>query len=163
RDPSIQVAAVAVPNTWWVVFTHQQYDPQSPWSDKRVRLAANHAINRQAINEAVLLGYGVPTGSIIPRTLDGALVLEPYPYDPAKDTHLLTGAGYANGFDAGECPVFQVLTDVGEALVNALRDVGIRTPLRPLEFAAHLAAHREKTHKSLAVQLSAAFGSAATR
>jgi peptide/nickel transport system substrate-binding protein len=75
-DPRLKLEAVAVPNTWWVVFTHQQYDAQSPWSDRRVRLAANHAINRQAINEALLFGYGVPTGSIIPRKIDGALELE---------------------------------------------------------------------------------------
>jgi peptide/nickel transport system substrate-binding protein len=144
-DPRLQLASVAVPNTWWMVFTHQQYDPQSPWFDRRVRLAANHAINRQAINEAVLLGYGVPTGSIIPRKIDGALELEPYPYDPQHARQLLTAAGYANGFDAGECPVNQVLTGVGEAVVNDLRAVGIRTILRSLEAAAYQAAHRDKT------------------
>jgi peptide/nickel transport system substrate-binding protein len=163
RDPSLQLAPVVVPNTWWVVFTHQQYDPQSPWSDSRVRLAANHAINRQAINEALLLGYGVPTGSIIPRTLDGALVLEPYAYDPTKARQLLTEAGYANGFEAGECAIYQVLTGLGEALVSDLRAVGIRTTLRPMELAASLTAHREKTYKHLAVQVGTGFGSAATR
>lgn len=106
-DPHLQLARVAVPNTWWVVFTHQQYDPQSPWSDRRVRLAANHAINRQAINDALLLGYGVPTGSIIPQKIDGALVLDPYSYDPHRAKQLLTEAGYPNGFEAGECPVTQ--------------------------------------------------------
>ena len=58
---------------------------------------------------------------------------------------LLTAAGYANGFDAGECPVNQVLTGVGEAVVNDLRAVGIRTILRSLEAAAYQAAHRDKT------------------
>jgi peptide/nickel transport system substrate-binding protein len=47
RDPNLKLEPVVLPVTQWVVFTYQQYDPRSPWSDKRVRLAANHAINRQ--------------------------------------------------------------------------------------------------------------------
>jgi peptide/nickel transport system substrate-binding protein len=145
------------------VFTHQQYDPASPWYDKRVRLAANHAINRQAINEAETLGHSRPTGSIIPRQFDGALSLEPYAYDLTKAKQLLAAAGYANGFAAGDVTVDSVFTGLGEAIVNDLAAVGIRATLRPVERAADLAAHREKTYKHLAVQSSAAFGSAATR
>lgn len=162
-DPRLQLVSVPIPNTWWLVFTHQQYNLQSPWSDRRVRLAANHAINRQAINEAVLLGYGVPTGNIIPRKIDGALALEPYAYDPQQARQLLTEAGYANGFDAGECPVQQSMTVLGETLVNDLRAVGIRITLRPVDAAAHQAAHREKTYQHVAVQASGAYGTAATR
>jgi peptide/nickel transport system substrate-binding protein len=47
--------------------------------------------------------------------------------------------------------------------VNDLAAVGIRTKLRTVERAADQAAHRDKTHKTLAVQTSGAFGSAATR
>jgi peptide/nickel transport system substrate-binding protein len=163
RDPNLQLEPTAPPNTWWVVFTHQQYDPQSPWSDQRVRLAANHAINRQALNEAMLLGYGVPTGSIIPRKLDGALGLEPYAYDPTRAKQLLTEAGYVNGFEAGDCAVDQGMTGVAEAVVNDLRAVGIRAQVRPMERAAYQAALREKTLKHLALQGSGAFGNAASR
>ena len=49
------------------------YDPKSPWHDKRVRLAANYAINRQAINESETLGYSKLLGGIIPETYDFAL------------------------------------------------------------------------------------------
>ena len=52
--------------TEWGIFV-DMYDPKSPWHDKRVRLAANHAINRQAINEAETLGYSKLLGGIIPR------------------------------------------------------------------------------------------------
>ena len=145
------------------MFTYQQYDPKSPWYDRRVRLAANHAINRQAVNEAETLGYSIPTGSIIPRKFDGVLVLEPYPYDPKKAKQLLTEAGYANGFEAGDCTVDIAFTGLGEALVNDLTAVGIRTKMRPMERAPDQAAHRDKTHKTLALQGSGAFGNAATR
>lgn len=36
----------------------------SPWADKRVRLAASLALDRQALNEAETLGLSRPTGSI---------------------------------------------------------------------------------------------------
>jgi peptide/nickel transport system substrate-binding protein len=145
-----------------VVFT-EQYDPKSPWADQRVRLAANHAINRQPINEAETLGHSVLSGSIVPRKFDGALLLEPYAYDPKKAKQLLKEAGYASGFDAGECSVDNVYSGVIEAIVNDLSAVGMRARVRPMERAAHQAAHREKTHKNLAFQGSGAFGNAASR
>ena len=75
--------------------------PSRPGYDKRVRLAANHAIDRQVINEAETLGYSLLSGSIIPRKFEHALALEPYAYDPKKAKQLLKEAGYANGFEAG--------------------------------------------------------------
>jgi peptide/nickel transport system substrate-binding protein len=48
-------------------------------------------------------------------------------------------------------------------LVNDLVAVGIRAKMRPMERAPDQAAHRDKTHKTLALQGSGAFGSAATR
>jgi len=163
HDPHLKLEPVVPPTTQWVVFTHQQYDPRSPWHDKRVRLAANLAINRPAINDAETLGYSVPTGSIIPRKFEGALTLEPYPYDPRKARQLLAEAGHAKGFEAGDCTIDIAFTGLGEGIVNDLTAVGIRTKMRPVERAADQAAHREKTHKTLALQGTGAFGSAATR
>lgn len=163
RDPHLKLEPVVPPTSQWMVFTHQQYDPKSPWYDRRVRLAANHTINRQAINEAETLGYSVLTGNIIPRQFDGALALEPYPYDPKKARQLLAEAGYANGFEAGECTADTHFTSIVEGVVNDLAAVGIRAKVRPLERAAFIAAHRGKTLKNLAFQGTGAFGNAATR
>ena len=127
------------------VFTYEQYDAKSPWADKRVRLAANHAINRQAINEAETLGYSVLTGSIVPRAFEYALPLEPYAYDPQKAKQLLKEAGYQNGFDMGEYSVDPVYAGVAEAIVNDLFSVGIRGKVRPMERATFQTAHKEHT------------------
>jgi peptide/nickel transport system substrate-binding protein len=54
RDPLLKLEPVVLPGTQWITFV-DQYDPTSPWHDQRVRLAANHAINRQAINDAETL------------------------------------------------------------------------------------------------------------
>ena len=47
--------------------------------------------------------------------------------------------------------------------MNDLNAVGIRAKMRPMERAPDQAAHRDKTHKTLALQGSGAFGSAASR
>jgi peptide/nickel transport system substrate-binding protein len=162
RDPSLKLEPVHPPGTQWIVFV-DQYEPKSPWTDKRVRQAANHAINRQAINDAETLGHSITSGSIIPRKFEYALPLEPYAYDPNKAKQLLKEAGYPNGFDAGECSVDAVYAGVVEAAVNDLTAVGIRAKVRALERAAIFAAHKEKTVKNLTFQGSGAFGNAPTR
>jgi peptide/nickel transport system substrate-binding protein len=126
RDPHLKLEPGGAQTTQWVVFTHQQHDPRSPWSDTRVRLAANHAINRQALNEAETLGSSILSGNIIPRQCDGTLPLEPYPYDPQKARHRLAEAGYANGFEAGDCAVDTHFTGVVAAIVNDL-DVRLKS------------------------------------
>ena len=88
RDPQLTLVATQHPSLFWVEFA-DQWDPQSPWHDQRMRLAANSAVDRQAINEAACLGYCTPTGVIVPRVLDLALPVEPLPYDPAKAKQLL--------------------------------------------------------------------------
>jgi peptide/nickel transport system substrate-binding protein len=163
RDPNLKLEPVIPPGTQWIVFAEYYHDPKSPWADKRVRLAANHAINRQAINEAETLGHSVLSGNIVPRKFEYALTLEPYAYDPKKAKQLLKEAGYANGFDAGECGVDNVYAGVIEAMMNDLTAVGIRAKVRPMERAAHQAALKEKTLRHLAFQGSGAFGNAATR
>src|SRR5919202_2757063 len=146
----------------WGCFV-DMYDPKSPWHDQRVRLAANHAINRQAINESETLGYSKLVGSIIPATYDFALPLEPYAYDPAKAQALLKEAGYAKGFDAGDYSCDAVYASVIEAVVNDLGAVGIRAKVQPLERAAIQGAQREKKVKNLTFMGSGAPGNAATR
>src|SRR5437879_8412949 len=56
RTPGLTLKATVVPTTFWVYFA-DQWDPNSPWHHRRVRLAANHAIDRQAITEAERVGH----------------------------------------------------------------------------------------------------------
>jgi len=86
---------------FWIEFP-DQWDPKSPWADKRLRQAVNYALDRKATNEAACLGFCPPAGVIVPRVMDFALQVPPHPYDPQKARQLLAEAGYPNGFDAGE-------------------------------------------------------------
>jgi peptide/nickel transport system substrate-binding protein len=161
-DPKLRLAQVISATTWWLEFP-QQWDPKSPWHDRRVRLAVNLAIDRQAINEAERLGLSRLTGSIIPRALKFALPLAPYPYDPVQAKRLLTEAGYPNGFDAGDVTPIPPFTTFGEMIANYLGSIGIRTQVRTIERAAFMAAWREKKLQGVIVVPSAALGNAATR
>ena len=145
----------------WLYFT-DQWDPKSPWADRRVRLAANHAIDRQAINQSLTLGFSRLTGSIIPRDFEFAWPVAPYPYDPQKAKQLLAEAGYPQGFD-GELWADNGVADQTEAVASYLGAVGIRTKLRILERAAHVTQLREKKLRPLTFVISAAYGNAATR
>jgi peptide/nickel transport system substrate-binding protein len=89
--------------------------------------------------------------------------LEPYGYDLKKARQLLKDAGYANGFDAGDCSTDTPYATVIEAVVNDLAVVGIRAKVRAMERAAIQTAQKEKTVKHLTRQGSGAFGNAATR
>ena len=162
RDPQLTLVATRHPSVFWVEFA-DQWHPQSPWHDRRVRLAANYALDRQAINDAACVGYCTPTGVIVPRVMDLALPVEPLPYDPAKAKQLLAEAGYPHGFEAGDLVPIPPAFTVGEAVVNGLNAVGIRVRMRPMERAPFYTAWREKTLRGVFVTASGASGNAATR
>ena len=132
RDPKLRLASVIPPAVWYLEFP-EQWDAKSPWHDRRVRLAANLAIDKQAINEVERMGLGRLTGSIIPRSFEFALPLEPFPYDPDQARQLLAEAGYPNGFDAGDFNPAPPFYSMGEAIANYLGAIGIRTKIRTKE------------------------------
>src|SRR2546425_9136268 len=146
----------------WGRFT-EHWDAKSLWGDRRVRLAVNHAIDRQAINQSITLGFSRMTGSIIPMDFEFYWPAPVYPYDPKKARQLLTEAGYPNGFDAGELATDANFADYTEAVANYLGAVGIRTRVRPLERAAYFTQVREKKLRPLVYLASGAYGNAATR
>ena len=161
-DPQLRLVGAGGNVTEWLEFL-DQWDPASPWHDRRVRLAANLAIDKQGICETVRRGCSRLTGSIIPRMLAFALPLEPFPYDPAQAKRLLAEAGYPQGFAGGDLTPFAPLRDLAEAIANNLLAVGIRTQVRPLESAAWQLAWREKKLKGLVLTGSGVLGNAATR
>jgi peptide/nickel transport system substrate-binding protein len=162
RDPTLRVVDTRHPSIFWIEFP-DQWNPKSPWADKRLRQAVNYALDRKAISDAACLGFCPPAGVIVPRLMDYALQVEPPPYDPKKAKALLAEAGYPNGIDAGEFVPIPPFYDVSEGVVNYLNAVGIRVRMRNLERAAFLAAWREKNLHGLFMTAVGASGNAATR
>jgi peptide/nickel transport system substrate-binding protein len=162
RTPGLTLRPTPIVSTHWLVFL-DQWDAKSPWADRRVRLAANHAIDRQAINEAITLGFSRITWSVIPHSFDFFWQPPAYAYDPAKAKQLLAEAGYPRGFDAGDLWCDAATATMSEAVISYLQSAGIRVKLRPLERAAFFKGYQEKSLKNLLYSISGAFGNAATR
>jgi peptide/nickel transport system substrate-binding protein len=162
RDPKLGLVDTRHASIYWLEFS-EQWDAKSPWADKRVRLAANYALDRQAINEAACLGFCPPAGVIVPRVMDFALQTEPIPYDPQKAKQLLAEAGYRNGFDASDFTPNPGFPIVAEAVVNYLNAVGIRVRLRTMERAIFLTSWRDKKLRGVVMAAVGASGNAATR
>ena len=163
RTAGLKLVPTVISATQWLDFGPLQWDPKTPFHDRRVRLAANLAFDRNAINQAETLGHSKPTGSIIPSAFEYALPITPHPFDPARAKKLLAEAGYPNGFDAGDYMVDASYSSVAEAIGNYLAAVGIRTKLRPMERAAYLTQWRDKKFTGIHQAGAGGLGNAATR
>jgi peptide/nickel transport system substrate-binding protein len=114
---------------------------KKPFSDRRVRLAITHAINKEDVLKGAMFGLGRVLGSNVDP-------LNPYfvdlskekPYDPGKARKLLAEAGYANGFDAvlKVAPQYYYTVRTGEILVNQLAKVGVRVKIEQIEWTQWL-------------------------
>jgi peptide/nickel transport system substrate-binding protein len=111
-----------------------------PFDDIRVRRAIAHAIDRQAIVEGAMFGYGVPIGSHFaphhPAYVDltGAI-----PHDPEAAKALLAEAGHAEGFATTlALPPPAYARRGGEIVAAQLRAVGIEAEIVNMEWAQWL-------------------------
>jgi peptide/nickel transport system substrate-binding protein len=162
RDPRYVLVDTRHASIFWIEFA-DQWDPKSPWNDRRMRLAVNYALDRKTTSEAACLGFCPPAGVIVPRVMDFALQVPAHPYDPQKARQLLAEAGYPKGIDAGEFVPIPGFSTVGEAAMNNLNAVGIRVRLRPMERAAFYAAWQEKKLRGLFLTAVGNSGNAASR
>jgi len=162
RTPGVRLEAPLLTGAFWLELT-EQWDPKSPWHDRRVRLAASHALDRAAINQAETLGYSRLTGTIVPHIFQFVVPVGPPAYDPARAKKLLAEAGYPNGFDAGDFNPFPPYNSMAEAIQGYLQAVGIKSRLRAMERAAYFTAWREKKLRGIILAITSVMGNAATR
>jgi peptide/nickel transport system substrate-binding protein len=163
RTPGLTLS-VSHTASFWVYFP-EQWDAKSPWHDLRVRQAADMAIDRNNINQAITFGHSLLMGNaFVPTHFEYYWKAPATPFDPAKARKLLAEAGHPDGIDAGPYYCDAAFSNVGEAVVNSLREAGIRANLRPIERAGFFKGYSEKKFdKGLIQGASAAFGNAATR
>ena len=115
-----------------------------PMGDVRVRQALNAAIDRDAFIGTILAhGTVLATAMVPPTTLGWNPNLKPPTYDSAKAKELLAAAA-ADGVNI-TAPIeviartenFPHVTELGEALVQMLNEVGFNASLKMVEVAEH--------------------------
>ena len=95
-DPALQLMQQPGLNIGYLAFNNQK----TPFTDKRVRIAINMAIDKKAILQAVYQGAGQPAKNLIPPTMWSYNdQIQDFPYDPAQAKKLLAEAGFPNGFE----------------------------------------------------------------
>ena len=111
-----------------------------PFDDIRVRKAVAHAIDRQAIIDGAMFGYGTPIGShFAPHHPAYTDLTGLSAHDPALAKTLLAEAGYPDGFTATlKLPPPSYARRGGEIVAAQLRAVGIETRIENLEWAQWL-------------------------
>jgi ABC-type transport system substrate-binding protein len=171
----VGMRTLTMPNVAWVYVilggqwpTKPTYDPKVPWAQpdaekaRKVRLALNLAVDKQAIMQRILGGLGTVVGSWLsypndPWATDA--LKRPYPYDPARAKALLTEAGYPNGFEVTmnltAWPGRGYLPDVGEAVATYWEKVGIKVKRRPVDRAVFSADFRARAYSGVTLAYAA--------
>ena len=162
RDPSLTLAFSGAIGIHFLDF-FDQWDPKSPWHDRRVRLAANYAIDRQSLNEAENLGASRLTGSHGPaqvrvRAAPRALSLRSREGEAAAGRGGLPERVRRRGL----LPVSPYFS-MGEAVAGNLAAVGIKTKIITMERAAFQAAWLSKKLRGVCFCVHAPYGNAASR
>ena len=111
-----------------------------PLDNVKVRKAIAHAIDRQAIIDGAMFGYGTPIGThFAPHNPDYVDLTGNSAYDPALSKQLLAEAGFPDGFETTlKLPPPSYARRGGEIIAAQLRAVGIETEISNLEWAQWL-------------------------
>ncbi|MEJ5126556.1 glutathione ABC transporter substrate-binding protein [Comamonas sp. MYb21] len=127
------------PSSFQVFFELNVTKP--PFDDVRVRKAVNLAIDRKAIVEKILLGYGRPPNSPFPVGTQGRRAFHPYQYSPDESRRLLKEvfpSGYS-GVVTMWTPSGRYTKDraVAEAVQGYLNAIGLKTDFKVWEWASY--------------------------
>jgi peptide/nickel transport system substrate-binding protein len=103
-------------------------------NNQDVRQAINYAIDKNAIIQKILNGYGKPISTFQgAQSFGNDPSLQPYPYDPQKAQQLLQKAGVPKGttltldYDGSD----STFAEVAQAVQEELQQVGINLKLQP--------------------------------
>jgi len=137
NDPKIKLAVI--PSSFQVFFELNNARP--PFNDVRVRKAVNYAIDRQAIVEKILGGFGEVPDGLFPPGVQARVALPPYTYDINKAKKLLAEV-YPDGYKGKVViwtPQGRYMKDkmVSEAVQGYLNELGFQTEMRVWEWSSY--------------------------
>ena len=125
---------------WYAGFNVEK----KPFTDRRVRQAFNHAVNKDAIVRDILKGTGIPAvGPLLPGTWAFEPNVHKYPYNPGLARKLLAEAGYPNGLEVDfwvpeSGSGMQAPVEMSTVIQANLAAVGVKVPLKTFEWGSYL-------------------------
>jgi len=130
------------PHLWFLILNNRH----GPFSDRRLRLAANLAIDRRALVEHALQDTADVAVGPVPRAFQWAFdpALEPFAHDPERARALVREAGHPDGVEAvllaprGGSGMLDPVV-MATAIQADWEAVGIRTEIRTFEWNSYLA------------------------
>jgi peptide/nickel transport system substrate-binding protein len=113
---------------------------QPPFDNPKVRAALAHAIDRQAIVDGAMFGYGTPIGThFAPHHPAYVDLTAQSAHDPDKAKALLAEAGFPDGFETTlHLPPPSYARRGGEIIAAQLAQVGIKAEIINVEWAQWL-------------------------
>jgi peptide/nickel transport system substrate-binding protein len=130
---------------------------QAPFNDLKVRQALNYAINKQAVIQVVLNGFGVPISGVLSPVMYGywpGIKSYGYSYNPQKALALLAQDGYVkqNGVleKNGKPLTFTALTStllyfskLAQVVQDQFKQIGVTMNIQTLDFNTEIATVRK--------------------
>jgi peptide/nickel transport system substrate-binding protein len=112
----------------------------APLNNALVRRAISYGLDRRAIIDGAMYGYGTPIGSHFPPHNPAYIDLTGmYPHDTVKARELLAQAGYPHGFAMTlKLPPPSYARRSGEIVASQLAQIGIQVKIENLEWAQWL-------------------------
>ena len=114
--------------------------PDSPFSQLKVRQALNYAVDVTPIVEDLLLGYGDRYGSWV-NPPHAHPDLKPWPYDPAQAKTLLAEAGFTKGFSTTlviPLGLYHNESAIAQMITQQLAEVGVTVVVEEMEWPIYI-------------------------
>jgi len=165
-DPNVTVVPTTAAPFWFEFIGFE--DEDSPFNDIRVREAVSLALDRDAINQDETQGGGESTGHWIPRQQQDSISPAKIDQDLERARELMAEAGFADGFDIPAVTPLPNYFTLGERVIQALGEIGIRGTLNQMdrgEFLGQVNAGKDGNFEknSIVLNISGAGGDAAVR
>jgi peptide/nickel transport system substrate-binding protein len=146
-DANLQVIRFPSSYTQYVTLNHGV----PPLDDLNVRLALNHAVDRQAVIDIVLAGNGDPATTFVPKDmLYWNNELPGFPFDLAKAQEYLANSPVPNGFEL-ELSYLGGVVEY-EQLATTLKDmwsqIGVNVTITPMEQGVYYDSWFNETYQS---------------
>jgi len=129
QSPDLEIKSVEILRTCFLSMDATGRSGVNFFKDKRVRMAVNHAINKEKVIKRAFNNFAYTAHSVTsPLHFGHEPDVMQYPYDPDKAKRLLAEAGYPNGFTID---FFTAIHEsASESIARDLEAVGIKTNLK---------------------------------